>query len=390
MTTKFRINTEGNHPTVPRHLNQPSVPRHLKRQASRLSKLLVCAAWIFGLVAALLWLSRIGGFSAASPPLGSSRELRNWFAQRDPLDIAASAARLIAMILLGYLLIVSSLQVVALRNHNHRRNTLATRLAPRFLLFFTAGLMASTSTAFAGTASYTAEPDRPATPTAPAMEVLQWQDHSLDLAPINATQARTSLPWASNPPQTSAAVSDLESAPEISPTTARPQPPAPPTAVQADPAVVQAGGSSDTPKSSKTAQTPTMSTTQASPTTGNPSQHRDKRAPGLPPAPSTAPSAAIPPERLTTSPSGQPATEPSTQPTTEPSAQPMVHYTVVSGDNIWTISEQVLIMRTGSQPCAAQIAQYSSKLIELNRSVLILQDNPSLILAGQQFQLPLA
>ncbi|KLR62074.1 hypothetical protein IMCC26207_105147 [Actinobacteria bacterium IMCC26207] len=356
---------------------------------SRLSRLMIWALWTGALAAALALLLRSGGFFASTPPLQSGSEFRNWFLERDPLDVAASAGRLIAILLLGYLLVVSSIQAFALRGQRQHTQSLAVRLAPRFLLFFTAGLMASTSTAFAATAAYAAEPDQPEPSTAPMMQVVDAATPFLDLQPVNPSQARTSLPWASNSSPGPAADESQNAEP---PPTAAPIPaPAADLNAATDP--------SSAPEAAPSA-APTMNA-QVS-TSGLPSQQsqqsprgqpgRQGQLPGLlglgatatpsaqAPDPSTQPTTTLPTTSLPTT--AAPATG------TPGSAQQTVPYTVIRGDNFWRISEQVLQMRLGSQPSASQIAQYSAQLISNNQEALIDPENPGLILVGQVFQLP--
>ena len=359
---------------------------------SRLSRLMIWALWTGALAAALAFLLRSGGFFASTPPLQSGSEFRNWFLERDPLDVAASAGRLIAILLLGYLLVVSSIQAFALRGQRQHTRSLAVRLAPRFLLFFTAGLMASTSTAFAATAAYAGEPDQPEPSTAPMMQVVDAATPFLNLQPVNPSQARTSLPWASN---SSAGPAADESQNAEPPPTAAPIPsPAADlnAATEADPTG-----------------TPTMSA-QESPSgqQSQPGQQIQPGQPGRPGRPGRQGQQSQQPGLLglgaTATPSAQ-APDPSTQPTTSlpttglpaaaapatgtpGSAQQTVPYTVIRGDNFWRISEQVLLMRLGSQPSASQIAQYSAQLISNNQEALTDPENPGLILVGQVFQLP--
>ncbi|CAB5068587.1 MAG: hypothetical protein F2942_08265 [Actinobacteria bacterium] len=318
----------------------------------------------------------------------SESEFRNWFLERDPLDVAASAGRLIAILLLGYLLVVSSIQAFALRGQRQHTQSLAVRLAPRFLLFFTAGLMASTSTAFAATAAYAAEPDQPEPSTAPMMQVVDAATPFLDLQPVNPSQARTSLPWASN--SSSVPAADESENAEPPPTAA----PIPAPAADLNAATDPSSAPQAAPLAAPTG-TPTMSA-QVSPS-GQQSQQSPGGQPGrqgqqgqLPGLPALGASAT--PSAQAPDPSTQPATSlpvtaaPSTG--TPRSAQQTVPYTVIRGDNFWRISEQVLRMRLGSQPSASQIAQYSAQLIANNREAMTDPENPGLILVGQVFQLP--
>ena len=374
--------------------NSPRSGTRTTRQVkppSRLSRLMIWALWTGALAAALALLLRSGGFFASTPPLQSGSEFRNWFLERDPLDVAASAGRLIAILLLGYLLVVSSIQAFALRGQRQHTQSLAVRLAPRFLLFFTAGLMASTSTAFAATAAYAAEPDQPEPSTAPMMQVVDAATPFLDLQPVNPSQARTSLPWASNSSPGPAADESENAEP---PPTAAPIPaPAadlnaatdPSSAPQAAPLAAPTGTPTMSAQVSPSGQQSQQS--QQSPGGQPGRQGQQGQLPGLPALGASATPSAQAPD-----PSTQPATSlpvtaaPSTG--TPRSAQQTVPYTVIRGDNFWRISEQVLRMRLGSQPSASQIAQYSAQLISNNQEALTDPENPGLILVGQVFQLP--
>ena len=354
---------------------------------SRLSRLMIWALWTGALAAALALLLRSGGFFASTPPLQSGSEFRNWFLERDPLDVAASAGRLIAILLLGYLLVVSCIQAFALRGQRQHTQSLAVRLAPRFLLFFTAGLMASTSTAFAATAAYAAEPDQPEPSTAPMMQVVDTAAPFLDLQPVNPSQARTSLPWASNSSPGPAAGASQNTEP---PPTAAPIPsPAADSNAATDPASAPEAAPSAAPTMNAQVSTSGLPSQQSQQSPGGQPgrQGQQSQLPGLLGLGATATPSAQAPD-----PSTQPATSlpvtaaPATG--TPGSAQQPVPYTVIRGDNFWRISEQVLRIRMGSQPSAYQIAQYSAQLIANNQEALTDPENPGLILVGQVFQLP--
>ena len=365
---------------------------------SRLSRLMIWALWTGALAAALALLIRSGGFFASTPPLQSGSEFRNWFLQRDPLDVAASAGRLIAILLLGYLLVVSGIQAFALRGHRQHSQSLAVRLAPRFLLFFTAGLMASTSTAFAATAAYAAAPDHPEPSAPPTMQVVEAATPFVDLQPVNPSQARTSLPWASGSFSGPAAGASQNSEP---PPTAAPSPaPAPDLAAATDPTpaprALPSGAptmSAQEPPSGQPGQQSQQSQqsqpgqqsqsgqqSQQSQLLGLPRLGASATPSAQPPDPRTQPETALP--TSATPATGTPATG------TPETVQRTVPYTVVPGDHFWGISEQVLRMRLGSEPTASEIAQYSAQLIANNREALTDPENAGLILVGQVFQLP--
>jgi len=370
--------------------NSPRSGTRTTRQVkppSRLSRLMIWALWTGALAAALALLLRSGGFFASTPPLQSGSEFRNWFLQRDPLDVAASAGRLIAILLLGYLLVVSSIQAFALRGQPQHTQSLAVRLAPRFLLFFTAGLMASTSTAFAATAAYAAEPDQPEPSTAPMMQVVDAATPFLDLQPVNPSQARTSLPWASSE-SSGPAIDESQNAEP--PSTVAPSPaPAADLNAATDPTPAPEAAPSAAPTMNAQVSTSGLPSQQSQQSPGGQPgrQGQQSQPPGLLGLGATATPSAQAPDPSTLPTTSLPTTAASATGAPE-AAQLPVPYTVVRGDHFWGISEQVLRMRLGSQPSASQIAQYSAQLIANNREALTDPENPGLILVGQVFQLP--
>ncbi|MEI7887442.1 MAG: hypothetical protein WCJ04_08625 [Actinomycetes bacterium] len=357
-----------------------------------------------GLTAALAMLLRSSGSTASLPPLGSGIEFRQWSAARDPLDLAASAARVLAISLLAYLLLVSGFQVLAMRSHRQRTRSLAVRLAPRFVVFFTAGLMASSTPAFAAPGMLSAEPDSPQPSTAPVMEVVNQSTNPQNpqiLQPINPSQARTSLPWAADSPSspvllggqlgpflmgsTNTQSSRLDPVPSAGASAA---PSAGASAVPLEstaiPALPPSTGSRPIPESGQTERAPKTSiaplaqrSVSQTPQPGSdPRDSAHQRMAGSPTT--TSPTMSTP---ATTGPT-------TTSPTTTSLTTTSTGYTVATGDNFWVISEQVLRMRIGEQPSAAQIADYSAQLIDLNRQELNDPQNPDLIVPGQIFQLP--
>ena len=380
--------------------SQPYVKKpeaaHTRRnsQAFRFSKLLIWAAWTCGLGVALALLLRSGGFTASTPPLHSGIEFRNFFFERDPLDIAASAGRLVAIALIGYLLIVSSVQAVALQSQRLQTRSLAARLTPRFLLFFTAGLMASTSPALAGTAAYAAEPDQFDPSTTPVMRVVESPTPLSDLQPVNPAQARTSLPWASNtvppsaPSATSASPATAPAAPSVVTPDANTEPAAPavqntaPRPEQPTRSPSQSQSDSSRPRT-QTSQAPTM---QAQPAPQTQQPKPEQRQPEQPKPLQHQPEQ----PKLQPLPGGPSDPYSAAQPATPATALPTALYTVVQGDHFWGIAEQFLTLRDGTQPSAAQVARYSAEIIQLNQSALTDPENPGLIMVGQVFQLPAA
>jgi hypothetical protein len=61
---------------------------------------------------------------------------------------------------------------------------------------------------------------------------------------------------------------------------------------------------------------------------------------------------------------------------------------VASGDHLWSIAENTLRQRLGSDVDTKQIASYWQDLIKANLDRLADPGNPDFILPGQQLELP--
>ena len=70
-----------------------------------------------------------------------------------------------------------------------------------------------------------------------------------------------------------------------------------------------------------------------------------------------------------------------------PTAEPRT-WTIARGDHLWHVAEHTLTEAWGVTPSVADIARYHHDLIETNRSVLVVRNNPDLVYAGQVFALP--
>ena len=64
------------------------------------------------------------------------------------------------------------------------------------------------------------------------------------------------------------------------------------------------------------------------------------------------------------------------------------HHTIAAGDHLWGVAEQTLAARWSRSPEPAEIAAYLHRLIEANRGVLAVPDEPDLVFPGQVFVLP--
>ena len=63
-------------------------------------------------------------------------------------------------------------------------------------------------------------------------------------------------------------------------------------------------------------------------------------------------------------------------------------WTIASGDHLWRVAGMTLWARAGQPPTDAQTATYLQRLIQHNRSVLAVPDDPDLVFPGQVFELP--
>jgi hypothetical protein len=81
---------------------------------------------------------------------------------------------------------------------------------------------------------------------------------------------------------------------------------------------------------------------------------------------------------------------PAAAPTPAESAAPTTgeRWTVRRGDCFWTIAEAVLAKASGRPPSDGEIVPYWHKLIDANRSALVVPGNADLIFPGQVFALP--
>jgi hypothetical protein len=67
---------------------------------------------------------------------------------------------------------------------------------------------------------------------------------------------------------------------------------------------------------------------------------------------------------------------------------PIATWTIAPGDHLWRVAQRTLNRSWGRRPSDAQTLRYLTALIEQNRAVLVVPDDPDLVFAGQVFALP--
>ena len=112
-------------------------------------------AWLTGLTTALATVLTVGAERPGSPPLTRPSSWRSWAAEREPLDVVAAGARVVAVVALAYLLIVTLADLAAgvLGARDRRRGRWLARITPRFVGALSAAAIAATSPAGADEAA---------------------------------------------------------------------------------------------------------------------------------------------------------------------------------------------------------------------------------------------
>lgn len=157
--------------------------RHIRRGA--------LGAWILGLLTSMTALTLLGSRHPGTPPLHRPHHLADWIAEREVLDVAAAFARLLAICLLAYLIVVTLAQLVfdLVPDRATRGRRIARRLGPRFVAVLTAAVAASAApVSAAGDAAPSGKADDASTITI----VEPGQGAKLRVLP---SDPRTSLPW---------------------------------------------------------------------------------------------------------------------------------------------------------------------------------------------------
>lgn len=76
------------------------------------------------------------------------------------------------------------------------------------------------------------------------------------------------------------------------------------------------------------------------------------------------------------------------EPAPAPTAASGSTVVVARGDSFWSIAVEAVTDATGRRPSASEVARYWDRLVEANRSRLVVPDNPDLLYAGQSLDLP--
>jgi nucleoid-associated protein YgaU len=98
--------------------------------------------------------------------------------------------------------------------------------------------------------------------------------------------------------------------------------------------------------------------------------------------PTTAPPTTAPP---TTAP---PAIAPAPLLTAPPAQAAPATWVIRPGDNLWSVAEATLVRAWGRVPSDAEVDDYWTGLIAINRGRLAHSDDPDLVFPGQVFELP--
>lgn len=326
------------------------------------------AAWC-GVLTATLVILLAGADRLPPPPAHDPAALRSWIERTDPALTSFSLLRLAAIAVVAYLLFATVLLVVAQVSRVPALMAAATRLTlPSVERLVRRAVGVGLAVTLAGTAgaplaaSAVPHPDRhvvvaplpgdrpPGDPTEAApgsVPVLRSLDDGPRLVHLGPA-ATPGLP-----------ASPTDAAPPTAPSVPRP-PPGPMTTADGSPPT-----------------TPTTPTTP--PTTRRPTGPDADAAP--------APGAVAPASPPAAAPPAPPVEDHASS--TGPSAGPtLAHHTIVSGDHLWGVAEQTLATIWGAPPEPAETAAYLQRLIEANRSVLAVENDPDLVFPGQVFALP--
>lgn len=267
----------------------------------------------------------------------------------DPLEALAAGARLVAMAVLAYLVLIAAANVtLSFLPAAHRRSrtwrTLQS-LTPRWLAVASIGVAIGAGPVAA---------QQPAGPTdgraAPVMELLDASPSRLDsgsTGPPSTTRAAVPTPTSTVP------LAD-DDTPLIDPSS--PLQPIPDEAT--DPLMPTQGVTSGEAAESGRTGPPTQTASPALPSV----EQRPAAAPELPSGDHLPSTDQLPPS--------------------------VAVHRVQPGEHFWSIAEQVVIERVGPTASDADVAAYWRQLVEVNRDRLVDPDNPDLILPGQVFDLP--
>lgn len=332
----------------------------------------------------------LGTAGPSGVPLTDLRSIDDWWAAHDPLDAAAGIARQVCLLLLAYLVILCAVRVLSLRRGWSGVARGTTRLLPRVAVVMTTTLLATTTAAGAARSPVHAQPSPSPSTTGTGARM------ELVTPSVPASTSTTAVPTSTMPATAAAPSSTTAPSTTVSPSTPSSADPPSPTAPLRRPSIVTTTAGPATPPRPPA---PTQIVRHDGVDVDVPS--RDALA-----APSSAatldPSAALPRTSLPWAGAVSTADEPKTvdaepavaddgQHDTDGSDPASSHvpptYVVRPGDHLWSIAEGVV---TGARGGAteAEIAAYWARLIDTNRHLLVDPDEPDLILAGQEFELP--
>ena len=329
-------------------------------------------AWLAGLAASLVALVALGT-PIPPPPVHDIDALTTWLQHTDPAVATFSILRVVVLGVVAYLL-VSTLVLLAAQTS---RVPAFVATASRFAAPAVRGVVrGAVGAGLAGTIAATATPALAATPTPRAHVLIDasttfaaWSTDPVDtLAPVPTGPTRAAPddltlvhlgPAPSDPTtSTTSTTSSLPPAPTTAPsTTAPPTTTPPPTTTRPNP-------SPPPPLILDLGPTPPASVA------------------GPPPAPSVTDAAATPVPELPVAPIA-----PDADPVGGHDHEVGAH-TIVTGDHLWGVAEQTLAAAWSDPPRPDQTATYLQRLIAENRSVLVVPDDPDLVLPGQVFVLP--
>jgi hypothetical protein len=372
--------------TVSRRTPPPATPPTRGALARTITGVGRPLAWSALLAAAHAVLTAAGRVLPA-PPL-APRAFLATIAGTDPVLTAFGLLRLLALGLTWYLAAVTAVAIVARLTHCRPLAVLADRVAVpalRVTLHRVLGAGLALSVA-GGVAPLATVPSASASPAARIAAVALAPD-----AP--ATADGPSVP-------SQVTMHRLPDAPDARGAPAEPTPPTPPGTVRMRlvPEDSEPEPSVPSPLPSDT----TVLTSTDATTTSTPSEpHAPGATPAEPasPRPPTAADAPSPPLPSADATGGSPAgaadtatetAEPTAStPTTSTDSTPMAAtWTIAPGDHLWHVATATLEAQWARPPTNAEILAYVHALIERNRDVLVVRDNPDLVLPGQVFTLP--
>lgn len=249
----------------------------------------------------------------------------DWLATTDPILVVMSAVRAVALVAVGYLILLTAIGWIARRarwSWLGRLATTATLPAFRRMVGGVAGVTLSlaplTGTALAGSAPPVTVEEHPGTvETLPGAETTTAADEPVIMRALDDEPA--------------------------------------------DPA--PAGPDADPPAQA------VMRLIADSPTPADP--------PPTAPAITPTPPSAAPHTPTTTVPPAPPAT-----------SQAGGSRTIAPGDHLWNVSHQTLEAALHRAPSDEEVLGYLNRIVELNRDVLVVPEDPDLVYPGQVFTMP--